>query len=127
MTISVHEPSNSLIVVAPEPLYRKVQLLVDTLDEAGTELNQVMEVLQIKDADPKLVSDALAPFFGTSGGAKSSTPAAGSSPATTSQDIQRRQEFIQRMFGGQRGGATGGSRGGATGGSSRGGGRPGGR
>ncbi len=145
MTISVHEPSNSLIVVAPEPLYRKVQLLVDTLDEAGTELNQVMEVLQIKDADPKLVSDALAPFFGTSGGAKSSTPAAGSSPATTSQDIQRRQEFIQRMFGGQRGGATGsrggpggsrggatggsrgGATGGATGGSSRGGGRPGGR
>jgi len=115
MTVSVHEPSNSLIVVAPDPLYRKVQYLVDTLDQAGTELNQTLEVVQIKNADPKIVSDALGALFGgsSSGNSRSTTAGAGGATTPTSQAIQQRQEFFRRMFSGGRTGGTG-SRGGST-------------
>ena len=44
MTIAVHEPSNSLIVTAPEALFKEVEKLVKLID---TRSQQTVEVLKI--------------------------------------------------------------------------------
>ncbi len=44
MTIAVHEPSNSLIVTAPEQLFREVEQLVKTIDKRS---RQTVEVLKL--------------------------------------------------------------------------------
>ncbi|MDV6032715.1 MAG: hypothetical protein F9B45_22035 [Phycisphaera sp. RhM] len=42
MTLAVHEPSNSLIVTAPDPLFKEVEALVKTIDVRGEQMIQVI-------------------------------------------------------------------------------------
>ncbi|QEG02480.1 Bacterial type II/III secretion system short domain protein [Stieleria maiorica] len=42
MTLAVHEPSNSLIVTAPDPLFKEVEALVKTIDIRGEQMIQVI-------------------------------------------------------------------------------------
>lgn len=42
MTIAVHEPSNSLIVTAPEPLFRQVERLAKLIDERSEETVELL-------------------------------------------------------------------------------------
>ncbi|QDV47006.1 Bacterial type II/III secretion system short domain protein [Stieleria neptunia] len=42
MTLAVHEPSNSLIVTAPDPLFKDVEALVKTIDVRGEQMIQVI-------------------------------------------------------------------------------------
>lgn len=137
MTISVHEPTNSLVVVAPDPLFRKVEMLVETLDQAGTELNQTIDVVNISKANPELVSNALSSLLGgeTSSAGDSARSSGGSTSTSSGGDdrssaeaIQRRIEFFNRLrsggFGG--GGRPGGGSTPSFGGGRGGGGPPGG-
>ena len=45
MTIAVHEPSNSLIITAPDQLFERVQELVKTIDERGKQNVEVITPL----------------------------------------------------------------------------------
>ena len=42
MTIAVHEPSNSLVVTAPEPMFREVEKLARSIDERGEQMVKVV-------------------------------------------------------------------------------------
>lgn len=42
MTLAVHEPSNSLIITAPEQLFKEVEALVKTIDQRGEQTIQVI-------------------------------------------------------------------------------------
>lgn len=42
MTLAVHEPSNSLIVTAPDPLFKEVEALVKTIDVRAEQMIQVI-------------------------------------------------------------------------------------
>jgi type II secretory pathway component GspD/PulD (secretin) len=64
MTIGVDKRSNSLIVSAPDPLFREVEKLVAQIDKAGTETDDVTTVVQIKNASPELVKNAISAHFG---------------------------------------------------------------
>ena len=58
MTIAVHEPSNSLIITAPEQLFEEVEALVRLID---TRNERVVEIIAIDDNE---VIDALQSIFG---------------------------------------------------------------
>jgi hypothetical protein len=127
MTISVHEDSNSLIVVAPEKLYQKVATLVEDVDQAGTDLNDTVTVLPLGGTNIGAISQQLSSILGTQSSGSSTT----TSPTSTSpsaQTVQARQQFIERLRasgfgGGSRGTSSRGtsSRGTSSRGSSRGG------
>jgi type II secretory pathway component GspD/PulD (secretin) len=125
MTIGVDARSNSLIVAAPEPLFKDVEELVAQLDDKSIVTDESIQVIPLKKANPQLVQKALASLVGpsatsninrnaTSGGSQS-TP--GGMPGGGSMDdVQRRMEFFrslrERMGGG---GAPGGAPGGGFG------------
>jgi type II secretory pathway component GspD/PulD (secretin) len=141
MTIGVDARSNSLIVAAPEPLFREVETLVSQLDREGLESDDSMEVVTIRYGNSETMQTALEALIGeqmqTNGKASSSSPATstpvGGTPAggasSDAASIQRRIEFFRALRGG--GGAGGGGRprggGGAPGGFGGRGGRPGGQ
>jgi hypothetical protein len=127
MTIGVDPRSNSLIVAAPEPLFRQVELLVTQLDQEGFESDDAMEVVTIRYGNPTSVQAALEALIGenikTSGAASSSSstpssssnqPSGGSS--NDGADIQRRIEFFRSLQGQGGGGPGGGGPGGPGGG-----------
>ncbi len=147
MAIGVDPRSNSLIVAAPEPLFREVQLLVQQLDQEGLESDDAMDVVTINYGNPESVHAALQALIGeqiktsspssssTGGTASAATPGGGAPPGA--EDIQRRIEAFRALRGGGGspfgGGGAGGSpfggRGGGSpfgGGGGRGGGGPGG-
>ncbi|MCB9938241.1 MAG: general secretion pathway protein [Planctomycetaceae bacterium] len=138
MTIGVDARSNSLIVAAPEPLFREVEMLVKQLDQEGLESDDAMDVVAIRHGNPTSVQAALAALIGqnlktsgTSATPSSSSSSSSSSPGQpsggTSGDaaaIQQRIEFFRALQGG--GGGSGGTPGGFGGRGSFGGGTPGG-
>ena len=68
MTIAVHEPSNSLIITAPEPLFKQAEKLAKLIDQRGV---QAIEVIQIKRPlanDLKQILSGEIPAIGTSAG-----------------------------------------------------------
>lgn len=81
MTIGVDRRSNALIVSAPDPLFREVQALVKQIDQAGTETDEVTEVVQIKSGNPELVKNAIAAHLGAKA-TINTTPAATNQQAT---------------------------------------------
>jgi type II secretory pathway component GspD/PulD (secretin) len=66
MTISVDSRSNSLIVCAPEPLFRDVEALVNHLDEMASQRKTVMRVVTLRRASPEMVQQALTTMLGDS-------------------------------------------------------------
>ncbi len=117
MALGVDTRSNSLIVAAPEPLFREVEMLVAQLDQEGVESNDSMEVVTIRYGNATSVKSALSALIGenmkTSGTSSSSSSSSGSSqpssaPPADASDIQRRIEFFRALQGGG-GGPGGGS------------------
>jgi hypothetical protein len=82
MTIGVDKRSNSLIVSAPDPLFREVQSLVKQIDIAGTETDEVTTVVQIKSGNPELIKNALSAQLGTKAQINTTTQQTNSQQAT---------------------------------------------
>jgi type II secretory pathway component GspD/PulD (secretin) len=133
MTIGVDASSNSLIIAAPEPMFKEVEELVMALDQAGTQTQESIEVRTLHLANPDVVNTALRAILGenvstsgSSGGSSSSSASSrGGTPAPSAANleaIRQRMEMFNRMrSGGSSGGSTSGGR---PGGSSGFGGRP---
>lgn len=69
MTLAVHEPSNSLIVTAPDQLYKEVEALVKTIDVRGEQTIQV-----ITPSNSQVLETVLQEIFlGQSGGGSRTT------------------------------------------------------
>lgn len=129
MSVAVDAASNSLIVTAPEPLFKEVEELVYQIDQASSELTEDVVVVSLKSANPEAVQQALASVMGESasrsssqGGSsnRSSSNARSSSGGRSPADMRARAEAFRRMReafgrGGRRGGGgdRGSSRGGA--------------
>jgi hypothetical protein len=132
MTIGVDRRSNSLIVVAPQPLFEEVEELVAVLDQASEEpSNDVRHVITLRSVSPDALARALKAIGGdkvkttTSATASTTTPSATTPPATTTpgtqpgfqpqqtmespqERIQRFLQFREAMGGGRDGGGGGG-------------------
>ena len=137
MSIGVDMESNSIVIAAPEPLFREVEGLVHQLDTANIQSQDSLEVRTLKLTNPEVVQQALQSILGdrvqttTSSGSSSSRPtgSSGGSGQPTADQIRQRMEFFNQLRGGSSGGRPGGSgsTGGRPGGSGfPGGGRPGG-
>ena len=114
MTIGVDARSNSLIVAAPEPLFKDVEALVAQLDDESIVTDESVQIISVKQANPELIQKALASIVGQSAttsnrsgssSSRSSTSTPGGPPGGSSaEDIQRRIEFFrslrERMGGG---------------------------
>jgi type II secretory pathway component GspD/PulD (secretin) len=134
IAIGVDEQSNSLVVAAPEPLFREVEELVRTLDQANVQKQDVLEVRTLKMTNPEVIQKALQSILGdqatvstsssSSSGNSSRTSSGGTSDQPSPADIQRRLEFFQRLRSGGGGGIPGGGSGRPGGGGPPGGGRP---
>ena len=65
MAIGVDSRNNSIIVVAPDQLFQEVEQLVKQLDAAAAESNQTIRVVNLKNANPVAVQQALSALMGT--------------------------------------------------------------
>jgi type II secretory pathway component GspD/PulD (secretin) len=130
MTVGVDSRSNSVIVTAPESLFRQVEALVQQIDQPGSTDTDVVSVVPIKVSDPQLVQKTLNSILGSTSsrtGSRSfsgSSPSGGSSGAPSAEDIQRRIDFFRQMRGSGGGGPPGGFGGGGPPGGFGGGGPP---
>jgi len=109
MTIGIDRRSNSLVVSAPEALFRQVEELVVQLDQAGTEADQTTQVITLKRADPQVVQQALQSLVGqsvrtstpsrtgTKTGSQSGSRTPSKSNGSQSSSAQQRAEAIRRM------------------------------
>ncbi len=87
MTIAVHEPSNSLIVTAPDLLFREVEQLVKLIDSRN---EQAVEVIKLKEAPVEmLIRQLLTGEGGSSGSRSRSTPRSSSRVPTTARPSSR--------------------------------------
>ncbi|MDP6466342.1 MAG: secretin N-terminal domain-containing protein, partial [Pirellulaceae bacterium] len=120
MALGVDPRSNSLVVAAPEPLFKEVEELVAQLDRQGVDSEEGMKVLSMKGASAEMIASALASITGgevTSSSTGGSTSRSGGSPtpgasggptaATSADAIRRRIEFFRSLGGGGRGGPPG--------------------
>ena len=135
MTIAVDERSNSLIVTAPEQLFREVEELVQLIDQKGAQPTEAFQVKTLMYSKPDYVKSALSAILGDqvqTAGSSSQRSSSGGSQSATPEQVRSRQAmeaFIRARRGGgsSRGGFGGSSRGrggfGGFGGSSRGRGR----
>lgn len=131
MTIGVDARSNSLIVAAPEPLFKEVELLVFQLDQEGIESDDATDIVTIRYGNPETVQAALEALLGqeiqsSTSNSSSSTPGSnqpgGGGPSSDAAAIQQRIDFFRNLRGG--GGPGGGAFGGRGGGGPGGGGGP---
>ena len=131
MAIGVDTRTNSLVVVAPDALFREVKQLVETLDQAAIQNGQAVRVVRLKRASPEVVEEALANLTGGAVQVRRQEPGAGPRPTGVAgrptaasprgpspgsrpspeqiEQFRRRIEFFRRMreqggFGGFRGG-----------------------
>ncbi|MDR0703453.1 MAG: hypothetical protein LBF88_00530 [Planctomycetaceae bacterium] len=65
MTLSVHSPSNSLIVSAPESLFLQVEAFVKELDEIAVQTETIITVLPLK-ISPDLARQTIGNVYGDS-------------------------------------------------------------
>lgn len=133
LAISVDNNTNSLIVWSDEPLYREVEGLVKSLDQAAEEARRSIHVISLENTNSTVMQGALNSIIpqvkiSTSGSrtggttSTSTTPPPASTPGTppANNPDQMRQFFEQRMRermqqGGGSGGPTGGGFGGSRG------------
>ena len=143
MTLGVDTRTNLLIVSASDDLFRQVEALVTTIDDAADQANETVRIITLENANASLIQQSLASLMprvkvSTSGSRSSSARSSSARPTGTPgqpggqpqqgagpNPDQIRQFFEQRMRermqqGGSGGGRPGGDRG------SFGGGRPGG-
>ena len=125
MTVGVDAQSNSIVVSANDQLFEEVEDLVRTIDQAGTQTNDTTVVRTLKFSNPAMIQKALTSILGDSvqtsttsstgssrtGSSRTGSSRTGSSGQTTSEDMRRRMEFLQRL---QQGGGGRGGFGGST-------------
>ena len=66
MTMAVDQRSNSLIVCAPDPLFKEVEELVRQLDEENKDTDEIMRTVTITNANPQTLRNALSAIMGDS-------------------------------------------------------------
>jgi len=66
MSIGVDTRTNSLIVSAPEPLFKEVRELVNALDRVASQDNEMVEVVTLRQSNPEAVREALSSLLGDS-------------------------------------------------------------
>ncbi len=111
MTIGVDQRTNSIIVVAPEPLYRQVEALVELIDQPGLPHTDYVEVVPVNNAGviAETLENVIAQKAATGQRTSSSgQPGAGSSGGPTPDQIRQRIEMFQRLRGAAGGGMMGG-------------------
>jgi type II secretory pathway component GspD/PulD (secretin) len=64
MTVGVDLRSNSLIVSAPEALYEEVRAMVEELDIASTQKDEVVEVVSLEGTNAQLIERSLTSILG---------------------------------------------------------------
>ncbi|MCA9263397.1 MAG: hypothetical protein KDA60_06090 [Planctomycetales bacterium] len=108
MTIGTDPKSNSLVVSAPDPLFKQVEALVKQLDEVATESSEITRVVTVSGANPDTIQQALSSMFGgdvtsnTSSSSNSNDSRRRSNSSDQDRDaIRRRMDFFNAM---QRGG-----------------------
>lgn len=137
INIAVDVKANALIVVASPQDFLEVRNLVETLDEAGADLEETIETVTVGgNVNPDVMKAALESLLGTtvSTSTDSKTSAAGGSSASGSstssrsnddasaaRDLQQRIEFFRSLRGGQGRGGNANGGGGGGGGQGRGG------
>ncbi|UUO09128.1 hypothetical protein M4951_12625 [Blastopirellula sp. J2-11] len=137
MTIGVDARSNALVVSAPDPLFEEVKLLVEQLDQAGSDSQETMQVVNIRKSNPETVQNALRSILGanvtsnttsaTSSTSGQSSPNQPQAPSQADADAMRqRMEMFNRIRGAMEQGGGRGGRGGGGDRGGRGGGAPGG-
>ncbi len=65
MAIGVDTRNNAIIVVAPDQLFQEVEQLVKQLDAAAAESNQTIRVVNLRNANPAAVQQALSALMGS--------------------------------------------------------------
>ncbi|MEE2641660.1 MAG: secretin N-terminal domain-containing protein [Planctomycetota bacterium] len=86
MTIAVHEPSNSLIVTAPEPLFLEVEKLVKLIDSRSVQTVEILKVRRPLANDLQMILSGEMPLpTGTVNTGSSSTNTTKSKKKTTSK------------------------------------------
>lgn len=101
MSIGVDSRTNSLVVAAPDALFREVKELVEQLDQAAVDTAQTMQVVTLQRTSPQAVRQALSAMVGSSVqfGSTGSSTTTGRSSDSTSPFGYRRGGFSS-MFGG---------------------------
>jgi type II secretory pathway component GspD/PulD (secretin) len=112
MTVAIDARSNSLIVSAPDPLFREVEALVKELDKADSANSEYTQVMRITNVNPELIKTALAAHLGSKATVNTSTMQNNTQQATLGGAPQGGNRGGQGQ--GQRGGQ-GGQRGGGQG------------
>ena len=64
LSIEADTTSNQIIVNSPEPLFREIKTLAETLDKAAKDNNEVVQVVQIKGMTPTQVQQAVDALLG---------------------------------------------------------------
>ena len=85
MTVAVHEPSNSLIVTAPEPLFLEVERLVHSIDKRGEQAVEVITPVNGELIESVLLRVLLGETDGSTRNPLSRTSASSRSPSSSSR------------------------------------------
>ncbi|TVS16088.1 MAG: hypothetical protein EA424_14840 [Planctomycetaceae bacterium] len=98
MTIGVDPRSNALIITAPEPLFRQVEMLVQQIDQPGSPDADYVLIQPIKVSDPEVVKRTLGSLMTTPAQPRTTTTGqqqTGARPDTGGMD--QRIEFFRRL------------------------------
>ncbi len=131
MALGVDNTTSNIIVWADEPLFREVEALVQSLDQAALEARRTVRVITLENTSSTVMQGALNSLMPqvkiSTTGTRPSTSSSSSQPSTTTpspaggSSDQMRQFFEQRMRERmQGGGSTGGFGGGGFGGGGQG-------
>ncbi|MCS7236724.1 MAG: hypothetical protein NZ899_00455 [Thermoguttaceae bacterium] len=104
LSIGVDSRTNSVIVVAPEPLFQEVKQLIEELDAAAAKPPQATQVVVVKKANPEALQQAVRAMLGDSVTIGRSTPGATSSTSSTSGSGRSSGGFDRSRFSGSGGG-----------------------
>lgn len=94
MTIAVHEPSNSLIVTAPEPLFQEVKELCELIDSRSVETVEILKISRPLAADIQAILSGESPAGAANGGVPRSPFAV--RPGGNAGENARREPFRSR-------------------------------
>jgi hypothetical protein len=102
LSIGVDTRTNTLVVSASEQLFRQVEALVESLDEAADEANRTVRVVTLENADSLVVQQALGSLLGkvhvsSTGSDRPGTSNGSRDARGSSQTDQFRSYFEQRM------------------------------
>ena len=64
LTVGVNEQTNSIVVSAPQEIFKEVEKLVKSLDEAAAQQGRSARVVTLRNASPEAVEKALGNLFG---------------------------------------------------------------